>query len=934
MTPEQDAAPDAAPNAAQDETSYQEPQDAPNQPGESGVPEQQSTRPFEDLTLAEVLGQFWRAPRYTLNALNTLELPETGMMQSAPPVPSPAGAASGESRRLLPSNARLVGVGSALLHVVLIPLTFLLVLQSLGAGQVFSILLFLSAGAALVVSTLAIAKTVLLGVQGSLTERLRADLPEAARHGLKLALWVEAFILALWGSVVLVQGDIRTETTQLYAGTPYLLAGLLTWGYADLFISWRDVRRWLAERRSRDMQAAEPASRDPAWNWSAQAFLAIHPVRIFAALGTGLLSVIAYVQAVDNQFRTMGFIAWVLSVVAVVVLFAPHSWSPGNVWQGLSDWNARRIARRRANAGHFRISPTMVAFLFILLLGVVFRVNDLTTMPPQMTSDHKELILDAYRVQLGDHAVFFSNNGGREGAQMYAMALFAGLPGLGLNHDTLIALAVIESILTLPAFFWLGRQVAGRERPVFGNALGLVLMGLLAVSYWHLAVTRLALRIVLTPLVAALLLGFMARALRYNRRGDFLAVGLLLGFGLYTYQAVRMLPLVVVAGVVIAALYYIRDGRRFWRYFVHLLVVVIVSFVIFVPLFRYSVDYPEAFWRRSIGRIFGDQRDEAGRLVQQDMTLSERLDALQGNLPQLADNVRGVLLMFHWQGDQAWINGVSMRPELDPMSGALLLVGLVAGAFLIVRTRDPVYLLIPIAAFIMLLPSALSLAMVNENPSATRASGAMPAIYLLAAFPLTLVLLTLPRVLRRPYAGWLGAGGAALVILFSMVINWNTYYNDYREVYRFSTWPYSIPGDMLQGFAMSDGTYANAFMVGYPNWWDYEIIGIEAGAIDWPNGIVTRDNIPLWLVESRYCPPAGYQLNPERDLLFFYHYEDDETEAMLQDWFPDGYVRRIETYNSPNYDFKIFRVPALGMAGFESFAQEYGQDAECPPPEF
>jgi hypothetical protein len=45
-------------------------------------------------------------------------------------------------------------------------------------------------------------------------------------------------------------------------------------------------------------------------------------------------------------------------------------------------------------------------------------------------------------------------------------------------------------------------------------------------------VTRLSLRIVLTPLVASLLIIYLTRAMRFNRRMDYIKAGLVLGFGL------------------------------------------------------------------------------------------------------------------------------------------------------------------------------------------------------------------------------------------------------------------------------------------------------------------------------------------------------------------------------------------------------------------
>src|SRR5690606_23605263 len=84
-------------------------------------------------------------------------------------------------------------------------------------------------------------------------------------------------------------------------------------------------------------------------------------------------------------------------------------------------------------------------------------------------------------------------------------------------------------------------------------------------------------------------------------------------------------------------------------------------------------------------------------------------------------------------------SGVSTRPTMDVLSATLLIIGLSAWIAFAIRRQDSVYWLIPFITFLMLLPSALSIAFPGENPSHTRTSGAIPTIYLMAAFPLALI---------------------------------------------------------------------------------------------------------------------------------------------------------------------------------------------------
>ena len=235
----------------------------------------------------------------------------------------------------------------------------------------------------------------------------------------------------------------------------------------------------------------------------------------------------------------------------------------------------------------------------------------------------------------------------------------------------------------------------------------------------------------------------------------------------------------------------------------------------------------------------------------------------------------------------------------------------------IIRRRDPFALLVPLALFIMLLPSALSIAYPVENPSHTRTSGALPSVYLIAALPLALIVRGILS-LNPPRRGVLLAGALSLaVILGSYTQNSALYFGEYVRSYLNPSLPYSEAGRVLRGFADSDGALGNAFMIAYPYWWDHRAIGIAAGAVDWPNGIVALADVPLFLANAS-VRAGPYQLDPERDLLFFYAAEDLATEAQLQAWFPAGYAQLRQSYQADD-QYRLFRVPRLGAAAFQDF---------------
>ena len=446
----------------------------------------------------------------------------------------------------------------------------------------------------------------------------------------QLILYLLAFAVAWQGNVILINAPLRSETTVLANGAPFLIAGFFIWFLAELVGNWGDLQTWWAQRRpSQRWQAmlrviptaliiaallmlwsATDAPADSVqavaapgfvllalgvsiwllmdvifWRWNNRLqakneerviltdassdarpwYMRIHPARILFAIAGGLLCVLVWLNTANNIITTLGFYAWLGSIALWCAVFLPL------------DINLRQwLQRQRERWQHIQWReqlPIIGALLLIIIAAAVIRLHNLTgiaeegtAIPPEMTSDHVEKLLDAARVLDGEHNIFFANNGGRESFQMYALALFSYLPGQSISFNSLKLLAVIEALFTFPALYWMGRQVIGSERRQLGIIVGLLLAALVAVSYWHVAITRLSLRIVLTPLVTALLVGFLARAMRHNRRSDFIMAGLVLGFGLYTYQAVRMLPVVVVVAIAIAFYMKARTVRFGLRY--------------------------------------------------------------------------------------------------------------------------------------------------------------------------------------------------------------------------------------------------------------------------------------------------------------------------------------------------------------------------------
>jgi hypothetical protein len=642
------------------------------------------------------------------------------------------------------------------------------------------------------------------------------------------------------------------------------------------------------------------------------------PGRLPVLASAIILTALTYYTNDINKFSSLGFVFWLASVFTWCLFF----------WENTITLSPIKAIRNRfANATRdltirIRWRPhywTYVSLGIILFAGWIFFLRDSSIYLPDMTSDHVEKLRNTIDVLNGTTGIFFENNGGRESLQMYLLAALHLITGIPISFELLKLATGLEAMLMILAGWWMGRALFGETDKRFANLVGLIMAAMIATSYWMTMLSRLGLRIVLTTLIMTALYIFLSRAMRHNRRADFIFAGLVLGFGLYTYQAVRMMPLVVIAGFFIAIIARARNGKTVARYMVNFAVLVIVAGAAFLPLGRYafSEQGQAAFWQRTAGRILGgtvDIRDSSGAVVGQRGASVEEIFQRIGELWEpLSENIRRAILMFNFSGDRAWITGeVTGSAELDPLTGALFLMGIGFLTVSGIKRRDPAEILLPFALLIMLLATALSIGFVVEVPSATRASGALPIAYLCAAFMLAHIATTALNILPLKRFKYVVYGVIALLLGFSAVANHYTYFGKAMPGYRISTFPYRQAGTLLAGFSNSLGSRGNAFMIGYPNWWDYRAVGIESGDFYWSNGIIEGPDmitrIKTFMQMGRGTP---YEPDPTRFMLFFLHPAATDSLQQLEAAFPGGYVTRNTAFNETR-DFLTYIVPPIG----------------------
>ncbi len=583
---------------------------------------------------------------------------------------------------------------------------------------------------------------------------------------------------------------------------------------------------------------------------AAQAARPVYARSLILASAAVVLAGVAWGQAADNTFRPLGVAAWLAAIACWVVAWwdgeRPHLWPA-----------------RRADVLRFLLPAVLV-----LLVAGLFRFYRLAEIPPEMTSDHAEKLLDVRDVLNGLRPIFFPRNTGREPAQFYLTAVLAGPLGFGLSHMALKVGTALVGWLTVPLTIWAVRWGGGYSRRV-----ALLTGFFLAVSKWHVEITRVGLRFPYTPLAVAMTLGFLLRALRTSRRRYWVLTGIAAGLGLYGYTATRIVPLVLVVALGLWALEPAGRGasahviERAAQALQNGVLVALSALVAFVPLLRFSLEHPELFWYRSASRL-AEGMAEPG-------------------LATFLLNVKNAALMFHVRGDVVWVNTVPYDPVLDRVTGIFFAVGLVYLAYRLWRRPSCVDGVLLAALPILLLPSILALAWPNENPSVVRTSGTIPVVMTITALGLD----ALWRYLDRGRDRWslLAKGALAVLLGAALAMNWHTYFRVYPQTYARSAWNSTEIAAEIRRIAPAVGGTGHVYIFSYPHWVDTRNVAFNMGEPDWNSVLFQVSEIA-----SKRPEPRAVILNPR---------DGAHREALLDLW--PGACAWVVSSRTPGKEFVV-----------------------------
>jgi 4-amino-4-deoxy-L-arabinose transferase-like glycosyltransferase len=446
-------------------------------------------------------------------------------------------------------------------------------------------------------------------------------------------------------------------------------------------------------------------------------------------------------------------------------------------------------------------------FVAILTTAAFMRLYRLGQMPFGLWYDEADDGLNALRIlNEPGYLPVFEGSTALPTHYLYLIALFFRI--LGVFTFSLRSVSVVVGLATVVAAFFVGSEL-------FNRKLGLVLAFFLAVSRWDIIWSRIGMHGVSVPFFELLSVGFMLRALRTQNLMDYTLAGFSLGFGLCFYPPLRLFPAVVCIFLLFLWFYRHDLFLSCWRGFLFLGLGI---FIASAPVSQYAIRQPDVFF---------------GRM--QNVSIFKGKSAQEG-WKAAAKTTGEHLLMFNYQGDRNGRHNIPGEPMLDPISGALLVLGVGLSLW---RIRRPGSFLLIAWLLIMLVPAIFSLDF--ESPQSYRAIGSLPAVFLLSIVPIHALWQEWDQTsLKRPAAVFI----LPLVLVLAGVgyINYHNYFD--RQAKDSDSWgafstPETIIGKTMIELGPQVDYYVSVFFYNAPT------IQFLAPNITESHSLQTYDTLPV-----------------------------------------------------------------------------------------
>lgn len=338
----------------------------------------------------------------------------------------------------------------------------------------------------------------------------------------------------------------------------------------------------------------------------------------------------------------------------------------------------------------------------LLLIGAGLRLWDIPNAPPGLYNDEAQHGLDALQVlEEGTHPLYFSTNNGREPIYIYLVTACVAI--LGRSPIAIRLPSFFMGFLTLAAIYDLATVLWDRRT-------GRLALAVLAVTFWHVHLSRVGFRAVLLPLFTALWMAQAARGIRTPKTKYWIAAGALYGLSWYTYMAARFTPIALGVMLTYGFLLQRENTKMLWPKGI---IFCVAALVVLMPLGIYTLTHPEIVLSRS-GQV---------SIFSREVNNGDFWGTL---LKHTLDTAK----LFFIRGDRIWRHNLAWRPIWDPALGFAFMVGMVVALYNFRRDAGAATAVIWTA--IMSLVTLLA----EDAPHFLRVVGILPTAALLPALGL------------------------------------------------------------------------------------------------------------------------------------------------------------------------------------------------------
>ncbi len=570
---------------------------------------------------------------------------------------------------------------------------------------------------------------------------------------------------------------------------------------------------------------------------------------LLASIAAAILAFMIY-QA--GRFTLLSALLWIASIA----LFLAAFWVK----------REREIAIKEEIITIIRTDRQKILIGVVAVLIVLFfQFGKISSIPTEMISAQVDSYLTVSGIRQGELALWFPNNVVSEPLGYYWTALVTSLFAGELTFTGLKIAFALAGLISVFYLFKLGSLL-------FDKSTGIVAALLLGVGFWPIVQQRVVLGygLVLPVLLPAIY--YLFKSIKRNDLNSLLLSALFTGLGLLTNKIFLVLPFVNIL-IIILNRSKKRDGSLKINTAMRIVLSIAVILLVNLPLISVILTNPEAWFSP----------------VSNSIRVSQSTGE-QNPIYVFVKNLISATGIVNWSNRSSWVDGIANRGVVDWITGALFLIGFSLLVFSGWKEDKRKTLSIFFLYLLFLIPSAISIAFPQENPSLSKALGAAVPVVLIAGKGLVYVVGRLGSLFRFDLK-YKNVIISSLLLFLIIVGNCRLINTQYARQYQTSAWNASEMAQVIKRYDIGQQGISYAYILGYPHWVDHRAVSILMGR---PDESLSLNANEIELTREIVIPKI-FLINPF----------DKESISTLQSVYPNGVVTTYQSV-TPEKDFLIF----------------------------